>query len=67
MLTNKPTADLTREEAHLLHSTENDLYNHGETDVKCPRCGGTIVMKDFDTSYVIGCENDCVKIGFRGI
>ena len=67
MITNIPTVDLTREEVRLLRSTEDDLYNHGETDVKCPRCGGAIVLKDFDTSYVIGCEHDCVKIGFRGI
>ena len=67
MVTNIPTVDITKREARLLADTEDDFVNHGKTDVKCPRCGGTVVLKDFDTSYVIGCENDCVKIGFRGI
>ena len=67
MLTNVPTVDITKEEASLLMNTEKDLIKHGKTDVKCPRCGGSIVMKEFGSSYVIGCENDCVKVGYRGI
>ena len=67
MLTNSPTLDITKEEVNLLINTENDLMRNGKTEVKCPRCGGAIVMKEFGTSYVIGCERDCVKVGYRGV
>ena len=67
MVTNFPTIDITEEETNLLLITKNDLSELGKTDVKCPRCEGTIVVTEYDTSYTIGCENDCVKIGFRGI
>ena len=67
MLTNAPTFDITKKEAILLVNTEDDLINHGKTNAKCPRCDGSIVMKEFGESYVIGCEHDCVKVGFRGI
>ena len=67
MVTNSPTIDITEEEAELLISLEDDLTAFGRTDVKCPRCNGSIVVTDFGSSYTIGCENDCVKVGFRGI
>jgi predicted RNA-binding Zn-ribbon protein involved in translation (DUF1610 family) len=67
MTTNIPTIDITDEEVRILLSTEDELNEHGKTDVKCPRCGGSIVITDFDSSYTIGCEFDCVKVGFRGI
>jgi len=67
MVTNTPTVDITAEEAELLISLEEDLIAYGKTDVKCPRCDGNIIVSDFGSSYTIGCENDCVKVGFRGI
>ena len=67
MATNIKTADLTKEEATILAGTEDDFIEHGSTNVKCPRCGRTLVMTNWDTSYTIGCENNCVTIGFRGI
>ena len=67
ILTNVPTIGITKEESALLLSAEDDLVQHGKTDAACPRCGGAIVVAEFDTSYAIGCEFDCVKVGFRGI
>ena len=67
MVTKITTEDITKEEARILENTSNDFYEHGKTDVKCPRCGGTIVLKRYDTSYTIGCEHNCLTVGFRGI
>ena len=67
MVTNIPTTDITSDEIFILSQTENDFIDRGKTDVKCPRCGCNVVLTDYDTSYTIGCENDCVKIGYRGI
>ena len=67
MATNKTTVDITDDEARLLDNTNDDFFNNGKTDVKCPRCGGSIVMARFGTSYAIGCERDCVNIAYRGI
>jgi len=67
MATNVTTEDITMEEARLLDGTGNDFFEHGKTDVKYPRCGGAIVIEDFDTSHTIGCERGCVKLDYRGI
>jgi len=67
MATNVRTLDVTKEEAALLAGTEDDFIEYGKTSVKCPRCGGNLVMTDWDSSYTIGCEHNCVTIGFRGI
>ena len=67
MATNVRTPDLRKEEAGLLAGAEDDFIEYGKTDVKCPRCGGVLVMTDWDTSYTIGCEHNCVAIGFRGV
>ena len=67
MAINITTEDITMEEAHILDNTGDDFFEHGKTDVKCPRCGGNIVLKRFDTSYTIGCEHDCIKLAYRGI
>ena len=67
MVTNVRTLDLSEEERSLLAGTEDDFIKFGSSSVKCPRCGGVLVMADWDTSYTIGCEHDCVTIGFRGI
>ena len=67
MATRITTEDITMEEARILDDTGDDFFEHGKTDVKCPRCGGTIALKRYDTSYTIGCENDCVVLAYRGI
>ena len=67
MVTNIPTVDLTKEEARLLIDTQDDFFNCGRTDVKCPRCGGNIITTDFGASYAIGCQNNCVNLVYRGI
>ena len=61
------TENMTMEEAHLLHDTSDDFLIHGKTDVKCPRCGGKIVLTEYGTSYTIGCEDHCVKLAYRGL
>ena len=58
---------VTEEEARLLDSTDNDFFNHGKTNVKCPRCGGAIITTQYGTSYTIGCEFNCIEIACRGI
>ena len=67
MVTSVMTEDITMKEARMLHSTSEDFAKHGKTDVKCPRCGGSLVLKEFDTSCTIGCENACITIDYRGI
>ena len=67
MVANLTTGDITKEEVSLLDNTNNDFFSNGKTDVKCPRCGGAIVTTDYDTSYAIGCEHNCVNIVYRGI
>ena len=67
MATNLDTEDITKEEARLLDNTHNDFSEYGKTDVKCPRCGGAIVMVEYGTSYAIGCERNCVSLAYRGI
>ena len=61
------TEDITMEEARILDNTGEDFWAYGKTDVKCPRCGGAIVSKDYDTSYTIGCERECMVLAYRGI
>ena len=67
MATDMTTVDITDDEARLLDDTNDDFFIAGKTDVKCPRCGGMIVMVKFGTSYAIGCELDCVNLVYRGI
>ena len=67
MTTNLMTRAITEEETRLLDSTDNDFFSRGKTDVKCPRCGGAIITTDYGASYTIGCEFNCIKIGYRGI
>ena len=67
MATSLDTEDITKEEARLLHNTNDDFIKHGKTAVKCPRCGGAIVTVDFGASYAIGCEYNCVNLVYRGI
>jgi len=67
MATNMTTVDISDEEARLLDDTNKDFFNNGKTDIKCPRCGGAIVLAQFGTSYAIGCEHNCVNIVYRGI
>jgi predicted RNA-binding Zn-ribbon protein involved in translation (DUF1610 family) len=67
MATNLTTVDITKEEARILDSTNNDFFEHGKTDVKCPRCGGNIITADYGTSYSIGCEFNCINLVYRGI
>ena len=67
MAVNTTTKGITMEEARLLDSTDDDFFERGKTDVKCPRCGGTIVLKRYGESYTIGCEHDCLVLAYRGI
>jgi len=53
MLTNIPTLDITKEEVRLLDNTHSDFSSYGKTDVKCPRCGGYVLLKEFGTSYML--------------
>ena len=61
------TDNITMEEARILDDTNDDFFVNGKTEVKCPRCGNSIILKRYGSSYTIGCEYDCVKIGYRGI
>ena len=67
MATSITTEDITMQEARMLHDTSEDFLAHGKTDIKCPRCGGAIVLKEYDTSCTIGCEHDCILLAYRGI
>jgi predicted RNA-binding Zn-ribbon protein involved in translation (DUF1610 family) len=67
MATRITTEDITMEEARILGAADDDFFGHGETDAKCPRCGGAIVLQRYGTSYTIGCEYDCVVLAYRGI
>ena len=67
MDTSLTTECITMEEARILNNTSEDFLTHGKTDVKCPRCGGSIILKEYDTSCTIGCEYNCVVIAYRGI
>ena len=67
MVTNTTTKDISIEEARILDNTNEDFFENGKTDVKCPRCECSIVLTKYGSSYTIGCENDCVKIAYRGI
>jgi hypothetical protein len=49
-----------KEKACELVDTEEHFIQHGKTDVKCPGCGGAIVLKDHGSTYTIGCEHDCI-------
>lgn len=67
MATDYTTFDITDEEARLLDGTNDDFFNDGKTNVKCPRCGASIVLVQYGTSYSIGCEYNCVSLVYRGI
>jgi hypothetical protein len=67
MATRYTTPNITDTEAYLLDNTNDDFVKQGYTDTKCPRCGSTIVLEDYDASYVIGCEHGCVTLAYRGI
>ena len=67
MATNILTKDITIEEALILDSTNNDFLLYGKTEVPCPRCGGVIISKDYNTSYTIECEQCQLRSVYRGI
>ena len=67
MATRITTEGITKEESRILHNADDDFMIQGKTDAKCSRCEGSIVLKEYGSSYTIGCENDCVVIAFRGI
>lgn len=42
--------------------------NNPNEDVKCPRCGNVIVLKNHGNSVIVECETaDCIHGGIRGI
>ena len=37
-------------------------------NVKCPRCGNSIIIEDKNTSYSVRCKtDDCIVAEFRGL
>jgi predicted RNA-binding Zn-ribbon protein involved in translation (DUF1610 family) len=59
---------ITMKEAELLDAADNDFFQHGKTDEKCPRCGKEIVREQKGNSYTIKCVDDnCIRLDYRGI
>ena len=43
------------------------VYANGETNKKCPLCGGDIVVENESTCYSIKCDDNCFSIDCRGL
>jgi hypothetical protein len=58
----------TMEEHEILIKAATDFGIHGETEIKCPRCGNEIELDIMGTSYDVKCKTrDCISAAFRGI
>jgi Zn finger protein HypA/HybF involved in hydrogenase expression len=59
---------ITKAEAEVLDSTDQNFFQQGKTDVKCPRCGREIERVQIGNSYTIKCVDDhCISLDYRGI
>ena len=59
---------LNKTETDVLLKADEDLFNKGHTEIKCPRCGNEIVCEEQGNSYTIKCKTpNCIETGFRGI
>ncbi|MCL2494062.1 MAG: hypothetical protein FWE98_00210 [Oscillospiraceae bacterium] len=58
----------TREEALILDQADQEIKQHGKTNLKCPRCGGGFAYDGNDTTYTFHCViPGCTSITFRGL
>ena len=59
---------LNKTEMDVLLKADEDLFNNGQTEIKCPRCGNEIVFEEQGNSYTIKCKtHNCIETSFRGI
>ena len=58
---------LTEKEIEILDRADNEYGESRKISEKCPRCGGRIVFEGEENSHEIKCENNCIKMTFRGL
>lgn len=62
---NKP---ITSAEAEVLIEFATQYCDAGSSNIKCPRCGGLIELKELGSGYEVLCSSGCgIKIAGRGI
>jgi len=58
-----------KHEKHIfLSQVAEEIDRYGQTDKRCPVCGGAFLLSNRGNSYVLRCEtDDCLKMTSRGI
>ncbi len=60
--------DVTMDEHRFLLEAEDEIFEFGKTEKKCPRCGNEIIIEEIGNSYSIKCKTkNCIRADFRGI
>ena len=61
-------AIVTHDEAKILFKAVFDFEKRGNTEISCPRCGKELVFENYETGYIISCEDvNCIRLTARGI
>ena len=51
-----------------IYKVDEDFGRHGNTKLRCPRCGGKFIYEDYGSGRILRCEKEnCIKVTFRGI
>ena len=59
---------VTDDEEDILYKAVHDFEQQGTTEILCPRCGNKLVYQNYNTGYIIGCEDEkCIRLTVRGI
>ena len=59
---------LSKNELNILVKADNEIFERGYTEQKCPRCRNDIICEENGNSYTICCKSKgCIKTEFRGI
>ena len=55
--------ELTKEDYFVI----DEKSEHPERDVRCPHCGGQLIVEYFGNSCITRCENGCISETSRGL
>ena len=59
--------NITDDEEDVLYKAVYDFEQHETTEILCPRCGKKLVYENYNTGYIISCEDGrCISLTMRG-
>jgi len=62
-MSNRCFMELTKEDYFVI----DEKSERPERDVRCPHCGGQLIVEYFGNSCITRCENGCISETSRGL